>query len=376
MTTSRNAGDPATPGANPAPVRTGAAKADWVSRRAFLGQGAWGVAALGAGARSAAGAAAVDPKENPWRYDVESLRRVDPALVHYERFVQFPVGSPNPRRLAVGADGRIHVAAGRSVLVFDSEGKPSATIAVRDLVRCVRAGPEGRVWVGLRDRVEVYDAEGKRSARWPAVGGKAFLTGIALSADASEVFVADSGNRVVYRCDAAGRIELRIGERNGARNVPGLVLPSPFLDVEMGADGLLRINNPGRHQVEVYTRDGELEQRWGRAGVAIDAFCGCCNPINLAVLPDGRCLTAEKGLPRVKLFAADGRLESVVAPPDSFAPVTSEDRETGVEDTFGDGLDVAVDPEGRVWVLDLVGATVQGFRRKSVAGEGKEKATG
>ena len=104
--------------------------------------------------------------------------------------------------------------------------------------------------------------------------------------------------------------------------------------------------------------------------MAIDAFCGCCNPIGLAVLPDGRCVTAEKGLPRVKVFAADGRLESVVAPPASFAPVASEEREGDLGETTSDGLDVALDGEGRVWVLDLVGGTVQGFRPKP-AKEGK-----
>ena len=347
-----------------------------VSRRAFLGQGAAGVAALGVGARARAATgdpapARVDPAENPWRYDVEKLRAVDPAWVHFESFVKFPVGAPGPRRFAVGADGRIHVAVGREVRVFSPEGQPSGTTSVGEPVRCVRTGSDGKVWVGLRDRVEVFDAEGQRTARWTAVGGRPFLTGIALSADESEVFVADSGNRVVYRYDAAGRIQLRIGERNAAKNIPGLVLPSPFLDVEVGADGLLRVNNPGRHRVEWYTRDGELERQWGRAGVAIDAFCGCCNPINLAVLPDGRCVTAEKGLPRVKIYSADGRLESVVAAPASFAPVASEDRETGVEDTVADGLDVALDAGGRVWVLDLVGATVQGFRRKAAAKDGK-----
>lgn len=340
-----------------------------LSRRAFLGQSALGATAAGLGTRAAAapGRGATPAEENPWRYDIESLRRIDPKLIRYERVSGFPVGDPNCRRFALGPEGRMYVAAGRSVLVFTSTGTRAAEIAVGELVRCVQVAADGSVYAGLRDHVEVFDPQGRRTARWPAYPGKPFLTGIALAT--KDVFVADSGNRVVYRCDRDGRIELRLGEKNSDRQVPGLVLPSPFLDVEPGPDGLVRINNPGRHKVEIYTRDGDLEQSWGRPGVAIDAFCGCCNPVGLALLPDGRCLTAEKGLPRVKVHAPDGRLESVVAGPDSFAAVSSEDREAKTTtDTVHDGLDVAVEATGRVWVLDLVGATIQAFQPKSGGG--------
>ena len=34
-------------------------------------------------------------------------------------------------------------------------------------------------------------------------------------------------------------------------------------------------------------------------------FFGCCNPAQLAVLPDGRFVTAEKGIPRVKIYSRE-----------------------------------------------------------------------
>lgn len=341
------------------------------SRRAFLGQGVAGAAALGLGAATTSATAAdtgrTTAEENPWRYDVDALRRVDPALVHFERVSGFTVASPAVRRFHVTPDGVVRVAAGRAVWTFEETGRRTSVLEIGEVVRAVGVAPDGAVFVGLRDRVECWSAEGRRLARWTAFSGKPYLTGFAFAGE--EVYVADAGNRVVYRCDRSGRVQLRIGERNPDRNIPGLVLPSPFLDVEVGEDGLLRVNNPGRHRVEAYTRDGDLELSWGRAGVAIDAFCGCCNPIQLAALPGGSWVTAEKGLPRVKVHHGDGRLASVVAVPDQFAAVASEDR--GVKtttDTLLDGLDVAVDGKGRVWVLDLVGATVQVFRRKADAG--------
>lgn len=346
-------------------------EANPVSRRAFLEQGVAGAAAVGvaAAAGTAQAASRTPTEENPWRYDVDALRRVDPALLQFERELAFPVGAESVRRFALGPGGEILVASGRSVLRFEATGRRTGSFEVGEPVRSVAASADGTIWVGLKDRVETWEAGGRRRSRWTPFPGKPYVTGFAFSGD--DVYVADSGNRVVYRCDRTGRVQLRIGERNPSRNIPGLVLPSPFLDVEMGGDGLLRVNNAGRHRVEAYTRDGDLEQSWGRPGVAIDAFCGCCNPIQVAGLPDGSWLTAEKGLPRVKVYAGDGRLESVVAGPDAFAAVASEDRGMKTTtDTLLDGLDIAVDGGGRIWVLDLVGGTLQAFRRKKTVGQG------
>src|SRR5262249_4676088 len=135
---------------------------------------------------------------------------------------------------------------------------------------------------------------------WASPGGRAWLTGLTTSA--KDVFVADAGNRVIWRCDHSGKVLARIGEKNKERNIPGFIVPSPYFDLEMHPDGLLRVANPGRHRVEAYTVDGDLELAWGVASTAIDGFCGCCNPINIALLPDGRIVTCEKGLPRVKVY--------------------------------------------------------------------------
>ena len=75
----------------------------------------------------------------------------------------------------------------------------------------------------------------------------------------------------------------------------------------MAPDGLLRVVNPGMHRIEAYTPDGDLESFWGRRVDGIEGFCGCCNPANIAILPDGRIVTAEKGIPRVKVYHGRGQ---------------------------------------------------------------------
>jgi hypothetical protein len=144
--------------------------------------------------------------------------------------------------------------------------------------------------------------------------------------------------------------------------VPGLIVPSPFLDVIIHRDGLLRVNNPGRHQVEAYTFDGSLEGAWGKPTAATEGFCGCCNPIGLAALADGRIVTCEKGIPRVKIYSAGGEFESVVAGAESFPENALACND--LNDCIHGGLDAAVDSGGRIYILDLVAGNVRVMKRK------------
>ena len=116
--------------------------------------------------------------------------------------------------------------------------------------------------------------------------------------------------------------------------------------------------------MEVYTATGDLELFWGVSSNSIDGFCGCCNPINLAMMLDGRCVTCEKGLPRVKVYGADGIFESVVAGPESFvenAKACSGD----ASECHQGGLDAAVDARGRIYILDLVANDIRVMARKA-----------
>jgi hypothetical protein len=238
--------------------------------------------------------------------------------------------------------------------VHTLDGKQVAEIALGGEPRCVAVAEDGSLYVGLRDHLEVFDPKGQRRATWPSPGQKAYFTGVAVGQ--ADVFVADAGNRVVLRYDRSGTLKGRIGEKNKARNLPGFIIPSPFFDVEIARDGLLRVTNPGRHRVEAYTFDGDLESAWGKPGAGIEKFCGCCNPVNLALLADGRVVTFEKGIPRVKVYAADGTFESVVAGAESFG---ENAKVCGPNDCTLGGLDGVADASGRIYILDLVASEVR-----------------
>jgi hypothetical protein len=339
-----------------------------ITRRQFIKAGAQeaGILALGsaafANAAAAARAASSGKDPNPFAYDVGRLRKTDPKLIHYEQVGQFPSPYPEPHRIAAGPDDRFYIAAGNYVSEVDREGARVSEIALPGPARCVAVAGDGTVYAGLRDHVEVFDRKGQRVAAWESLGKRAWLSGLAVGEQ--NVFAADSGNRLVLRYDKTGKVVGRIGEKNKERNVPGLIMPSPYLDVKLAPDGLLRLNNTGRHRVEAYTPEGDLEFFWGKPSAAIEGFCGCCNPVGLALLPDGRYVTCEKGLPRVKIYSKEGTFECVVAGPESFS---ANWQKCSPSDCTTGGLDAAVDAGGRIYILDVVEANVRIMAKKKGA---------
>ena len=331
-------------------------------RREFLGNALKGAALLTA--LPAAGAKAAErAASNPFAYDLSRLEKTDPKLVTYEEVKRWKVAYAEARRIALAPAGQLLVAAGNYLTAFNEEGERGFEIALTEPARAMAATAEGSIYIGLRDHIEVFDDSGQRKTSWDSPGKKTWFT--ALAVGEHDVFAADSGNRVILRYDRSGKLISRLGEKNKERNIPGFIVPSPYLDVEIAPDGLLRVNNPGRHRVEAYTVDGDFEFSWGAPAMGITGFCGCCNPINLALLPDGRCVTCEKGLPRVKIYSERGEFESVVAGPESFAENAKACASRGLGDCTRGGLDAVADASGRIFVLDFVTGDVRVMRHKA-----------
>ncbi len=133
--------------------------------------------------------------------------------------------------------------------------------------------------------------------------------------------------------------------------MPVFVIPSGYFDLAVDGEDMLHVVNPGMRRVETYNEQGELQSYWGQAGSALSGFFGCCNPAHVAILSDGRFVTSEKGIPRVKIYTAAGDLQSVVAGPRQLgvpASALGDARGNGADRVF----DVAVDSAGNIYVLD------------------------
>jgi sugar lactone lactonase YvrE len=264
-------------------------------------------------------------------------RTVDPALVWYRQVSRLRTGLRKPRGLALGPDGLVYVVGDSELRALDLQGVPQRVIPLTRPPTCVAVEPTGALVVGYQTGVALHRPDGEPEREWSLPGEHPYVT--CVTPAGQDLWVADAGSRVVLRYDHGGRLLGRIGERDDRRGIPGLLIPSPHLDVVVGPKGLLLVNNPGRLALETYAADGRLVSSWERPSMAIDGFCGCCNPTDIALLADGRVVTAEKGLPRVKVMNPDGTLSCVVAPPDGLSAGAS-------------GTDLAVGPDGRVYVLD------------------------
>jgi hypothetical protein len=276
-------------------------------------------------------------QENPFEYNIENFKRSDSSLFHYAEVGQIPVELPNVYGIAIRPDDRIYVSGDSSILVFNKEGSVESIIKTGKTVYCLAFDANRDLYLGMIDHIEVYNDKGLKKSQWKSLGENAIITSIAISNQ--YVFIADAGNRVIWKFDEKGNLQGKIGEKDEAKDIPGFIIPSPYFDVAVDPDGFLWAANTGRHSLENYTTQGNLRSSWGEFSMEIDGFCGCCNPSHFMVLEDGSFVTSEKGIPRVKVYNRLGNLVSIVAGAIQFDEGTV-------------GLDLAEDSAQRIYVLD------------------------
>lgn len=358
------------PTGEPPPDPTDATKP--AGRRAFLRAAVWGGGIAGLGgvvglaaskyAKRTPGASATNkPLGSEFTYDVTRFQTSDPKLILCKELTRFPAGLDHPRNIACDSEGTIYVCGDGGINIFSSEGELRSSITLDQPVHSLAPKPGGGLLAGQDDRILDLDKSGEQSAAWTDFPDGLLPTAISIGDE--HVFVADAKNRVVLKLDPAGKTTAVIGKRDPALGHKGFVIPSPYFCLRMAPDGLLRVVNPGAHRIEAWTIDGSHELSWGKASFAVDGFCGCCNPVSFDIFPDGSYVTCEKGLPRVKLYDSHGEFVGLVAGPEAF-PDYLNSANAGSPESVGSGIYAAIDPQGRILVLDVIGGEVRIMQRK------------
>jgi sugar lactone lactonase YvrE len=249
--------------------------------------------------------------------------------------------------VAVGAGSVIHALGDDEVRVFDASGAVARSWKAPEKAMGLAVAADGRVYVGSAGRVDIFNAAGNRVGGFAAgpAGKPAVVTAVKVFRDA--VLVADAAARLIRRYDAGGVERGVIGNR---LKTGSFMLPNGSLDIDVDSAGVVYATDTGRHQVTSWALDGAPLAVFGRFGATKpEDFVGCCNPVNIALAPDGCVVTAEKVAARVKVFGPDRALLAVIGP-EHFDPMCIH-------------IHLAVDSTGRIIAADPVRRTITIFGR-------------
>ncbi|MCG3196671.1 MAG: hypothetical protein GHCLOJNM_01147 [bacterium] len=255
------------------------------------------------------------------------------------------------RSLALDSQDRLLLAGDGGVALLGPGGVPLKTFAEGSPATSAAVDEEGLVYVGRRTRIEVFDPNGKPVASWGREGkGDGELRYVTdITVVGLVAYVADAGNRRVTRFAVDG---------DYISDLRGFNLPSAYFDCVLDPEGNLLVANTAEHRIETYGSDGEKQGEWGKYGFAPDGFCGCCNPTHIAVFPDGKVATSEKGVPRIKVHDSKGTLLAYLSPEDLGLRASQKDLDPVSESPEGPlpchdgwpGMPMAVDSMGRLVV--------------------------
>lgn len=293
---------------------------------------------------------------------------VPEELLTWEMVAEIDHGFTEVSAVAFDTQSAVHVAGDSAVRRFTRDGQFEWELPVGGEPTCLTVGfASGNICVGLKDRVEVYPRfyprHGQQGASLVPDGERTWITSVVDTG--MQFIVADAGNRRILRYDRSGVLQGEVARMDQERGIPALSVPSPHLDIagivtaesSAGIATQLAVANPGRRSIQYHSlADGALLGSWGESSNGLEGFGGCCNPTDIALLPDGRVVTSEKGIPRVKVYSEDGELLSVIVPPSEFLQSTS-------------GIDLATDLYGRVAVVDPERDTVRLYEEKNAAQE-------
>ena len=256
-----------------------------------------------------------------------------------------------PSDIASAGDGRIFVTdeALQRVNIFDADGnfvrhwgETGDAPGQFNRPAGITVAPDGTLLIsdGLNHRVQRFTAEGEYLDGWGKYGAQAgqFNTPWGLTCDAAgNVFVADWRNDRVQAFSAAGRFIGQwgtSGDGKGQLNRPA--------DVAVDSDGYIYVADWGNERVQIFGPDGEV------AGILLgDATVSTWAADYLAANPD------------------ESAARSVANLNPAVTPWRDHHREAsaGIESRFWGPTSVAVDPEGRIYVVDSCRHRVQIYRK-------------
>jgi hypothetical protein len=306
-------------------------------------------------------------KESPAHY--ADYRSISPQWITYHQGRMFPCEVNEPTCFTTSETGTLLIGEKNppSVRIFSLAGQFLQAVPLEKEPTVLAVGKSDQPFAGMyvvahADQIAVYSPEGKQQRSWNVPGKKPMISSFAFTSDT--LLAVDNGGLCVHQFDAEGKLIRTFGNAGTSAFEGFVVYAAPMTMTVSPKTGLIHVTNPGKHRIETFTPEGiyEPELSWGEPSSDLSGFVGCCNPVDIAALDDGRVLTVEKAVTRIKIFRTNRLLDCVVAGPGILdrlpEPAAAVQQGQNLKNRL---LDVALLPNNDVAVFDPLWNIVRVF---------------
>ena len=199
-------------------------------------------------------------------------------------------------------NNKLIIAASNNIYVYDEYGSLINNFGIGSNIRDISV-KNNMVYILFSTRIEIYNLEGEWQNDWEACSDMSDYCSFAVTDNF--IFVTDAANKNICKYTTEGDFVKFIQSPNK------FIVPSHSFGITY-IDGTIYCSNPGRHQIESYTINGDYIGTFGKAGGAAGMFCGCCNPVYITKTSTGELITSEKGNPRISCYSQDGDFRSIL----------------------------------------------------------------
>lgn len=259
------------------------------------------------------------------------------------------IGAPGtldqPRSLAVGPDGDLHVLDAQGVHRLESDGTLVSSFVPSnpegdDDALALDVAPDGKVFVVASGEVRRFSA-GTYEDGWDYSGASSSAS---IDVTATEVWVTTATGVRTYDHDGTPAAPASFATQSNMRDVLVRGDGDVLVLVGVRADA----NDISQHLVHRYEPDGTAAASWGSIGLGDADVARFDGAEDLAFAPDGRVHVLDAGDDRVQVFD-DGDLVDVIG-----------QSGIGPDDLTGP-TGLAVDAAGNLYVSDAIAGWVQSY---------------
>ena len=199
----------------------------------------------------------------------------------------------DPISFCLDSDGDFVIGSKNSIDTISQAGVLKNSIKTEQPVTALFASDEG-LYAAVGATIYFLDSTNEMNV-FTDLGSSSIIKSIRKYGDT--VYISDAGNKLLYTYSTQGKL-IRIYSFEAP---PALQIVSPWFDFVVMKDASFWITNPGNHQIDLYSKDGNFLKSIPESEDP-KMFEGCCNPLLLEQVADNRLAAWTKGVKQVKII--------------------------------------------------------------------------